>query len=152
MGKRKRYSAELRKEIKKNLVFAKLKYFPGSPRKMRLLADKIRGKRIEDALLFLKYAKKAYATPLRKLLLSAINNWEQKYEDIRVEDAQLYISEIYVDGAGMLKRIRPAPMGRAHLIRKRRCHVTIFLDALNKEKLISSTKEVAETEENKNNA
>ena len=133
MGKRKRIMAEKLKEQRKNKVYAILRNYRMSPRKMRLVADMIRGMDVQEALDVLQFTKKAAAEPIRKLLLSAINNWEQKHEGESVEDANLYIKEIRVDGAGMLKRIRPRAQGRAFLIRRRLSHVTIVLDSKNKE-------------------
>jgi len=133
MGKRKRIYAEKLKEKRANTVYAKLRQYRMSPRKMRLVADLIRGMDVQDALDTLQFTKKAAAEPIRKLLLSAINNWEQKNEGQRIEDANLYIKEIFVDGAGMLKRIRPRAQGRAFPIRRRYSHVTIVLDSKNLE-------------------
>ncbi len=131
MGKRKRTYAEKLKEKRKNLYYAKLRRYRMSPRKMRLVADLIRGMDVQQALDTLQFTKKAAAEPIRKLLLSAMNNWEQKNEGERIEDANLYVKEIYVDGAGMLKRIRPRAQGRAFPIRRRFSHVTIILDSKN---------------------
>ncbi len=133
MGKRKRIYAEKLKEQRKNVAFAKLRQYRMSPRKMRLVADMIRGMDVQDALDTLQFTKKAAAEPIRKLLLSAMNNWEQKNEGERIEDANLYIKEIYVDEGGMLKRIRPRAQGRAFPIRRRFSHVTIILDSKNLE-------------------
>jgi large subunit ribosomal protein L22 len=109
---------------------AKLNNCPTSPRKMRLLADLIRGKRVEDAFNILVFnAKKENSLRLEKLLRSAIANWEQKNEGSRVEDSELFIKTIFVDGGAMVKRIRPAPQGRAHRIRKRSNHVTLIVDS-----------------------
>lgn len=110
---------------------AKLKNVPISPRKMRMVADLIRGQRVNKALSILKFESKEGAARLEKLLLSAIANWQNKNEDIRLEDADLYIKTIMVDGGRMLKRYRPAPQGRAHRIRKRSNHVTLIVDNLN---------------------
>ena len=110
---------------------AKLKNVPTSPRKMRLVADLIRGEQVNRALNILKYEPKDGAARLEKLLLSAIANWQQKNEDVDLEDADLYVKEIRVDSGRILKRLRPAPQGRAHRIRKRSNHVTIVLDSLN---------------------
>ena len=132
MGARKRNTSDSRKELKKSLIMAKLNNCPTSPRKMRLVADQVRGKDINKALSILKFSQKQASLRLEKLLLSAINNWQQKNPDSDVENEQLYIKEIKVDGAGMLKRLRPAPQGRAHRIRKRSNHVTMVLDNLNK--------------------
>ncbi|MCX7862932.1 MAG: 50S ribosomal protein L22 [Bacteroidales bacterium] len=127
MGSRKRISAEARKEEKRNTVMARLHNHPTSPRKMRLIADLIRGVDVKRALDILKYTEKAQAKTLEKLLLSAISNWQVKNEGVRIEDANLYVKEIYVDSASMLKRLRPAPQGRAYRIRKRSNHVTLIL-------------------------
>lgn len=127
MGVRKKESALKRKEENKDLVIAKLNNCPTSPRKMRLVADIIRGKKVEDALNILKFSSKEAARKLDKLVLSAIANWQSKNEDADVSDANLFIKEIRVDGGTMLKRLRPAPQGRAHRIRKRSNHVTLIL-------------------------
>lgn len=131
MGVRKKQRAEQRKEERKNKFFAKLNGCPTSPRKMRLVADQIRGVEIEKALAILKFSPKEAARNLEKLTLSAINNWQQKNEEADIENAGLYVKEIYVDSAGMLKRLRPAPQGRAHRIRKRSNHVTMVLGTKN---------------------
>ena len=131
MGARKRNTSDSRKELKKSLIMAKLNNCPTSPRKMRLLADQVRGKDVNKALSILKFSQKQASLRLEKLLLSAINNWQQKNPDSDIENEQLYIKEIKVDGAGMLKRLRPAPQGRAHRIRKRSNHVTMILGNLN---------------------
>lgn len=127
MGARKRIRANQIKEAKKDKAFASLKGCPSSPRKMRLVADLVRGMDVQKALDTLKFCPKEAARKVEKLLLSAIANWSVKNEGDRLEDAALYIKEIFVDGAGMLKRLRPAPQGRAHRIRKRSNHVTIVL-------------------------
>lgn len=127
MGKRKRESAQAIKDAKQNLAFAKLNNCPTSPRKMRLVADIIRGENVNKALYILRYSKKEASERLEKLLLSAISNWQNKNEEMDVEDAQLYVKEIHVDSARQLKRLRPAPQGRAHRIRKRSNHVTLVL-------------------------
>lgn len=108
---------------------AKLKNVPTSPRKMRLVADLIRGEKVNKALNILKFEPKQGAARLEKLLLSAISNWQQKNEDVDLEDADLYVKAIFVDSGRMLKRLRPAPQGRAHRIRKRSNHVTLVLDS-----------------------
>ena len=131
MGVRKREMAERIKEEKKQVAFAKLNNCPTSPRKMRLVADLIRGEKIEKALHILRFSQKEAARRLEKLLISAIANWQAKNEDASIEDADLFIKEIRVDGGSMLKRLRPAPQGRAHRIRKRSNHVTIVLGANN---------------------
>jgi large subunit ribosomal protein L22 len=109
---------------------AKLKNVPSSPRKMRLVADLIRGQKVNKALNILKFESKVGAGKLEKLLLSAISNWRQKNSDTRIEDVDLYVKEIFVDGGRILKRLRPAPQGRAHRIRKRSNHVTLVIDDL----------------------
>lgn len=131
MGVRKREMAERIKEDKKQVAFAKLNNCPTSPRKMRLVADLVRGQKVERALHILRFSQKEAARRLEKLLLSAIANWQAKNEDASIEDADLFIKEIRVDGGSMLKRLRPAPQGRAHRIRKRSNHVTIVLGANN---------------------
>ena len=119
MGARKRLRANQNKEAKKEKAFAILRDCPTSPQKMRLVADLIRGVDVQKALDMLKFCPKEAARRVEKLLLSAIANWEQKNEGKRVDEASLFVQEIFVDGAGMLKRLRPAPQGRAHRIRKR---------------------------------
>lgn len=130
MGKRKRESANKRKEALKTLYFAKLQNVPTSPRKMRLVADLVRGMEVNKALAVLKYSSKEASIRVEKLLRSAIANWEQKNER-KAESGELYISKIYVDSAAMLKRLRPAPQGRGYRIRKRSNHVTLFVDSIN---------------------
>lgn len=127
MGSRKQISAERRKEEKKSVAFARLGNCPTSPRKMRLVTDLIRGKDVDQALYILKTCPKEPAIRLRKLLLSAMANWQVKNEGLRIEDSGLFIKTIQVDGGRVLKRIRPAPQGRAHRIRKRSNHVTMVL-------------------------
>lgn len=130
MGQRKHIAAEQRKAEKKQKAFAILRDCPTSPRKMRLVADMIRGEEINRALGLLRYSKKEASIRLEKLLRSAIANWEAKNEGARLEDTPLCVKEIYVDSARMLKRIQPAPQGRAHRIRKRSNHVTIVVDRI----------------------
>ena len=131
MGLRKHIRAERLKEERKTQYYASLKNCPTSPRKMRLVADMIRGQEVNKALAMLKFTKKEAAERLERLLLSAIANWQNKNEGVRLEDSNLYVKTIHVDGARMLKRLRPAPQGRAHRIRKRSNHVTIFVDSKN---------------------
>ncbi|MGV6830891.1 MAG: 50S ribosomal protein L22 [bacterium] len=131
MGSRKKQMAEAIKEAKKQVAFAKLNNCPTSPRKMRLVADQVRGQKIDRALNILKFSQKEASNRLEKLLLSAIANWQAKNEDASIEDADLFVKEIRVDGGTMLKRLRPAPQGRAHRIRKRSNHVTLVLGANN---------------------
>jgi len=129
MGVRKREAADRRKEANKSIAFAKLNNCPTSPRKMRLVADMIRGEKVERALHLLKFSSKEASRRVEKLVLSAIANWEAKNEEASIEDADLFIKEIRVDSGSMLKRLRPAPQGRAHRIRKRSNHVTVVLGA-----------------------
>ena len=131
MGVRKRQMAERIKAEKKQVAFAKLNNCPTSPRKMRLVADLIRGVQIEKALAILKFNSKESSRRLEKLLLSAIANWQAKNEEGDIEAADLFIKEIRVDSGAMLKRLRPAPQGRAHRIRKRSNHVTLVLGSNN---------------------
>lgn len=131
MGVRKRQMAERIKAEKQQSAFAKLNNCPTSPRKMRLVADLVRGIRVEKALAILKFNQKEASRKLEKLLLSAIANWQSKNEEANIEEADLFVKEIRVDGGAMLKRLRPAPQGRAHRIRKRSNHVTLVLEANN---------------------
>ena len=131
MGVRKKLRADEIKEAKKGLAFAKLNNCPTSPRKMSLVADLVRGVQVDKALAILKFNQKEAAARLEKLLLSAIANWQAKNADGDVESAGLFVKEIRVDGGAILKRLRPAPQGRAHRIRKRSNHVTIVLGAKN---------------------
>src|SRR6186997_3160687 len=108
---------------------AKLNNYPTSPRKMRLLADLIRGMEVDKALGVLQFNPKHPAVPLYKLLKSAINNWEQKNSDAKVEDAGLIVKTIMVDGGRVIRRMRPAPQGRGYRIRKRSNHVTLIVDS-----------------------
>lgn len=133
MGARKKISAEERKQALKSTYFAALRNVPTSPRKMRLVADLVRGMEVGRALGVLKFSNKDAAARVEKLLRSAIANWEEK-NGRKAEDGELYISRIFVDGAATLKRMRPAPQGRGYRIRKRSNHVTIFVDSItNKE-------------------
>ncbi|MDE7387374.1 MAG: 50S ribosomal protein L22 [Muribaculaceae bacterium] len=129
MGVRKRNSADARKEELKNIAFAKLTNIPTSPRKMRLVADLVRGKEVNRALGILKFSNKEAAARVEKLLRSAIANWEAKNER-KAEDGELYISTIFVNCAPMLKRLRTAPQGRGYRIRKRANHVTLIVDTI----------------------
>src|SRR6202007_2477847 len=110
---------------------ARLRNLPTSPRKMRLLADLIRGMEVEQALNTLKFSTKHPSVPLEKLLLSAVANWRVKNEGVDVAEAGLYVKTIFVDGGGVLKRMRPAPQGRAYRVRKRSNHITIIVDSRN---------------------
>ncbi|MGH2646837.1 MAG: 50S ribosomal protein L22 [Ginsengibacter sp.] len=125
---------------------AKLKNYPTSPRKMRLLADLIRGLEVEKALGILQFNPKHPAVPMYKLLKSAINNWEQKNSDEKVEDAGLIVKTIMVDGGRVIKRMRPAPQGRGYRVRKRSNHVTIIVDSSNHNGAPSVKKNVAKAE------
>lgn len=131
MGQRKKEAAKARKEAMSNVAYAKLNNCPTSPRKMRKVADTIRGTEVNKALNILKFSRQEASVRLEKLLRSAIANWEGKNEGARMEEANLFVKEIKVDSARMLKRIQPAPQGRAHRIRKRSNHVTIILDSAN---------------------
>ncbi len=130
---RKKVSAEKLKEARKQKAFAILRNCPSSPRKMRLVVDMIRGKEVNYALDILRYSTKEAARKVEKLVMSAINNWQQKNEGVRLEDNPLYIKEIFVDEGRTMKRIQPAPQGRAHRIRKRSNHVTVVVDTIQKE-------------------
>jgi large subunit ribosomal protein L22 len=131
MGARKRIKAEQSKEAKKTLSFAKLNNCPTSPRKMRLVADMVRGQEVFKALSMLKFSPQEASRRLEKLLKSAIANWEAKNEGLRPEENNLVVKSVMVDSARMLKRIQPAPQGRAHRVRKRSNHVTLVVDSLN---------------------
>ncbi|NQV01476.1 MAG: 50S ribosomal protein L22 [Bacteroidia bacterium] len=152
MGVKSRTRAEKREESRKDVASARLNNVPTSPRKMRLVADLIRGKRVELALHILKTNPKHPAIRLHKLVLSAIANWQTKNEGLRIEESDLFVKEIQVDSGRMLKRIQPAPQGRAHRIRKRSNHVTIIIDSLNKpdpgmDEELEKVDEVEEVEE-----
>ena len=147
MGVKSRNRAEVRKEGKKNLYFAKLNNCPTSPRKARLVADMIRGLKVELALHLLKNSPAQASGNMRKLLLSAIANWQTKNEGVRIEDSDLFVKEIHVDGGRMLKRIHTAPQGRAHRIRKRSNHVTLIIDDRNRPVIEEEIEEVEGNEE-----
>lgn len=130
----KREKRDAKKEAaRKGAVTAKLTNVPTSPRKMRLVADLIRGVRVNKALNILKYEPKVGAAKLEKLLLSAISNWEAKNTDLKLEEADLFVKDIFVDSGRILKRLKPAPQGRAHRVRKRSNHVTLVVDSLKAE-------------------
>jgi len=131
MGVRKKQMAERIKAEKKQMAFAKLNNCPTSPRKMRLVADLVRGAEVEKALAILRFSQKEASRRIEKLLLSAIANWQAKNEEGNIEEAALFVKEIKVDSGRMLKRLRPAPQGRAHRIRKRSNHVTLVLGSNN---------------------
>jgi large subunit ribosomal protein L22 len=128
MGARKRNTAEALNESRKSQYFAKLNNCPTSPRKMRLVVDLVRGMEVYKALGVLEFSNKEAASKVVKLLKSAIHNFEAKTGDAP-ESGELFISKIAVDSARMLKRVQPAPQGRAHRIRKRSNHVTIVLNS-----------------------
>lgn len=130
MGARKRIKAEQRKAEKKEQYMAVLKNCPTSPRKMRLIADMIRGQEVNHALDLLRFNTKEASKNVEKLLLSAISNWQNKNEQSRIEDSHLIVKEIFVDQGRTLKRLRPAPQGRGYRIRKRSNHVTVVIDSL----------------------
>ena len=129
MGARKRIKAEQIKELNKQIAFARLNNSPIAPRKMRLVADLIRGLEVNKALNILQHNAKDASTSLEKLLRSALANWEQKNEGKSIEEETLVVKTIQVDSGTMLKRVQPAPQGRAHRIRKRSNHVTIVVDS-----------------------
>lgn len=129
MGARKRNRAEQLKEERKTRYYAVLRNCPSSPRKMRLVTDMIQGIEVNKALDMLRFSKKDASTQVEKLLLSAIANWQVKNEGARIEETQLVVSEAYVDVSKSLKRIQPAPQGRAHRILKRSNHVTVAIDS-----------------------
>ena len=139
MGARKKIAADNKKEARKSLYFASARNIPSSPRKMRLVADMVRGMEVGRALGVLKFSTKAASANVEKLLRSAIANWEQKNER-KAESGELYISQIFVDEARTLYRMRPAPQGRGYRIRKRSNHVTIYVDT----KVSNDTKKVEE--------
>jgi large subunit ribosomal protein L22 len=142
MGARKRNAADARKEAMKNIAIAKLRNYPSSPRKMRLIADLIRGKEVFKALNILKFSSQLAARPLEKLLRSAISNWEGK-SGAKIDEGKAFVQTIFVDGGRQLKRLRPAPQGRGYRIRKRSNHVTIILDSYEKKE---QAKEVEQEE------
>ncbi len=128
MGSRKQERATRNKEEKKDQFLAALRNNPTSPRKMRLVADMIRGKEVKQALDVLRYSPKEASRKMEKLLMSAISNWQAKNEGVRIEESHLFVKQVFVDSARILKRLRPAPQGRGHRIKKRSNHVTIHLD------------------------
>jgi large subunit ribosomal protein L22 len=133
MGARKRNTAENRKEAAKNRYQAILRNCPTSPRKMRLVTGLISGMEVNKALDVLKFSQQEASRRLEKLLLSAIANWQSKNEGVRVEESNLFVKKISVDGGRALKRLQTAPQGRAYRVRKRSNHVTLILDSMNKE-------------------
>ena len=133
MGARKRLRANQMKEANREIAFAKLNNCPTSPRKMRIIADLIRGMDADKALAQLKLNPKEASSRMEKLLLSALANWEAKNEGKRMDESHLFVSEVKVDNGRMLKRIQPAPQGRAHRIRKRSNHITLIVDSRKKD-------------------
>jgi large subunit ribosomal protein L22 len=133
MGARKRNTADQRKEAAKTRYQAILKNCPTSPRKMRLVTDLISGMDVNRALDVLKFSSQEASRRLEKLLLSAIANWQSKNEGVRVEESNLYVKLVHVDGGRSLKRLQTAPQGRAYRLRKRSNHVTLVLDSKNME-------------------
>lgn len=131
MGSRKKKSAELLKQANNDRFQSVLRDCPTSPRKMRLVTDMIRGMAVNRALDVLKFSSKEASRRVEKLLLSAIANWQAKNEGVRLEESNLFVQEVFVDSARMLKRLRPAPQGRGHRIRKRSNHVTVRLASKN---------------------
>lgn len=147
MGARKRKSAEALKEERKTKSFASLRNLRMSPRKVRLVADQIRGIEVNQALNILKFSPKYASSHIEKLLFSAIANWQAKNSGNHIEDSELIVKEIFVDAGRMLKRIQPAPQGRAFRIRKRSCHITLLVDRLKTTEDVS-VEEIVETETN----
>jgi large subunit ribosomal protein L22 len=144
MGARKRNRANQMKEERQNKYFAVLRNCPTSPRKMRLVADMIKGVEVNKALDMLKFSSKEASRKVEKLLLSAIANWQAKNEGAKIEESNLVIKEAYVDVSKTLKRIQPAPQGRAHRIKKRSNHVTVVIGSLD----VIAEKEVVLEQEN----
>jgi len=140
MGARKRNSAEKRKEATKSRYQAVLKNCPTSPRKMRLVTGLIQGMEVKKALDVLKFSQQEASRRVEKLLLSAIANWQAKNEGVRVEESNLFVKEVMVDGGRALKRLQTAPQGRAYRIRKRSNHVTLIIDSVGKEEVENSSK------------
>ena len=143
MGARKRNRANQLKEERQNRYYAVLRNCPTSPRKMRLVTDMIQGLEVNKALDMLRYSNKEASGKVEKLLMSAIANWQNKNEDARIEESHLVVKEARVDQSRTLKRIQPAPQGRAHRIRKRSNHVTIVIGSLN---AVEEPEAVKETE------
>jgi len=139
MGARKRNRAIQLKEERQNKYFAVLRNCPTSPRKMRLVTDMITGVEVNKALDMLRFSKKEASRKVEKLLLSAIGNWQSKNEGARIEESNLFVKEAYVNQSRTLKRIQPAPQGRAHRIKKRSNHVTVVVDSPN---IVEAEKEI----------
>lgn len=141
MGARKRNRANQLKEERQKKYYAVLRNCPTSPRKMRLVTDMIKGVEVNRALDMLKYSTKSASKDVEKLLLSAVANWQSKNEGARIEESNLYVKEARVDQSRTLKRIQPAPQGRAHRIRKRSNHVTVVIDSHNVVEEVEQEKE-----------
>ena len=141
MGARKRNRANQLKEERQKKYYAVLRNCPTSPRKMRLVTDMIKGVEVNKALDMLKFSTKSASRDVEKLLLSAVANWQAKNEGARIEESNLYVKEARVDQSRTLKRIRPAPQGRAHRIRKRSNHVTVVIDSHNVVEEVEQVKE-----------
>jgi large subunit ribosomal protein L22 len=146
MGARKRNSAEQRKEQKKSSYYAVLRNCPTAPRKMRLVADMIRGVEVNKAIDMLKFNTKEASQRLEKLVLSAVANWQSKNENVRLEESNIIVKEIFVDPSKTLKRIKPAPQGRAYRVRKRSNHVTVILGSPKEKVETKVKKEVKDTQ------
>jgi large subunit ribosomal protein L22 len=146
MGARKRNKAEQRKEQKKSSYYAVLRNCPTAPRKMRLVADMIRGVDVNRALDMLKFNTKEASQKLEKLVLSAVANWQSKNENVRLEESNIIVKEIFVDQSKTLKRIKPAPQGRAYRVRKRSNHVTVILGNPKEKVEATAKKEVKDTQ------
>ena len=146
MGARKKHTAEKYKEQRKNISLATLKHYRMSPRKVRLVADQIRGLEVNEALNILRFSPKHASIEMEKLLYSAIANWQEKNKDVDLETNPIYVKNIYVNSGRMLKRIQPAPHGRAHRIRKRSSHITIVVDTMVKTNNKEEEKQTQNTE------
>lgn len=133
MGNRKHQRAEKYKEQRKTTYYSTLRNHPSSPRKLRLVGNLIKGKKVESALNILTYTPQAASVPMKKLLVTAIASWEQKNEDTNLTESDLFIKNVVVDQSKTLKRIQPRAQGRAYRIRKRSSHVTIYLDTIKTE-------------------
>jgi len=144
MGARKRNRANQLKEERQNKYYAVLRNCPTSPRKMRLVTDMIKGVEVNKALDMLKFSSKEASDKVEKLLLSAIANWQNKNEGARIEESNLVVKEAKVDVSRTLKRIQPAPQGRAHRIKKRSNHVTVVIASQN-----ATEEEIVQETENK---
>ena len=130
LAKRKTRMANRLKDEKMDIAKVSLRDFPSSPRKMRLVVDQIRGMEVFQAMAVLKFTSKAGAPAVSKLVKAGIASYHEKFEDSRVDAGTHKISEVYVDGGRVLKRMQPAPQGRGHIIRKRSCHVTLVIDRI----------------------